>query len=62
VFDGAINGARFRAYVEQALAPTLGPGAIVVMDNLGAHKWRGCAKPSRRVGHAFSTCRPVRPT
>jgi transposase len=41
VFDGAINGARFRAYVEQALAPTLRPGDIVVMDNLGAHKVRG---------------------
>jgi transposase len=38
VFDGAINGARFLAYVEQALAPTLRPGDIVVMDNLGAHK------------------------
>ena len=38
VFDGAINGARFRAWVEQALAPTLSPGDIVVMDNLAAHK------------------------
>jgi transposase len=41
VFDGAINGTRFRAYVEQALAPTLLPGDIVVMDNLGAHKVQG---------------------
>jgi transposase len=41
VFDGAINGARFRAYVEQALAPTLQPGDIVIMDNLGAHKVAG---------------------
>ena len=41
VFDGAINGARFLAYVEQALAPILRPGDIVVMDNLGAHKVRG---------------------
>jgi transposase len=38
LFDGAINGARFLAYVEQGLAPTLRPGDIVVMDNLGAHK------------------------
>jgi transposase len=37
VFDGA----RFLAYVEQALAPTLRPGDIVVMDNLGAHKVKG---------------------
>jgi transposase len=41
VFDGAINGARFLAWVEQALAPTLGPGDLVIMDNLGAHKVQG---------------------
>jgi transposase len=41
VFDGAINGERFLAYVEQALAPTLRPGDIVIMDNLGAHKVAG---------------------
>ena len=29
VFDGAINGARFLAYVEQGLAPTLRPGDVV---------------------------------
>jgi transposase len=41
VFDGAINGARFRAWVEQALALTLRRGDIVVLDNLRAHKVRG---------------------
>jgi transposase len=41
VSDGAINGARFRAWVEQALAPTLRPGDLVIMDNLGAHKVHG---------------------
>jgi transposase len=41
VFDGAINGERFRAYVEQALAPTLDHGNVVVMDNLPAHKVQG---------------------
>ena len=38
VFDGPINGVCFRAYVEQLLVPTLAPGDIVVMDNLGSHK------------------------
>lgn len=38
VFDGPINGTSFRAYVEQVLLPTLRPGDIVVMDNLGSHK------------------------
>jgi transposase len=41
VFDGAINGVRFLAYVEQALAPTLGRGDVVIMDNLPAHKVQG---------------------
>ena len=38
VIDGPINGVSFRAYVEQVLVPTLNPGDIVVMDNLGSHK------------------------
>lgn len=38
VFDGPINDQRFLAWIEQALAPTLKPGDIVVMDNLSAHK------------------------
>jgi transposase len=38
VIDGPINGLSFRAYVEQFLAPTLSPGDIVIMDNLGSHK------------------------
>ena len=41
VFDGAINGERFCAWVEQALAPTLAQGDLVIMDNLGAHKVQG---------------------
>lgn len=38
VFDGPIDNASFRAYVEQVLAPTLRPGDVVVLDNLAAHK------------------------
>lgn len=38
VLDQPINGEWFRAYVEQVLVPTLKPGDVVVMDNLGSHK------------------------
>ena len=38
VFDGPINGASFRAWVDQQLLDTIGPGDIVVMDNLGSQK------------------------
>ena len=36
--QGAINGPSFQTYVAKCLAPTLCPGDIVVMDNLGSHK------------------------
>ena len=44
VFEGAINGRRFRAYVEQMLAPTLAPGDIVLLDTLPSHKTAGIAE------------------
>lgn len=44
VFDGAINGERFRAYIEQMLAPTLRPKDIVMLDNLTSHKTAGVAE------------------
>ena len=50
VFDGAINGERFLAWVEQALVPTLTPGDIVVMDNLGSHKVAGVREAIEAAG------------
>jgi len=41
VLDGPINGVWFQAYVDQVLVPTLSPGDIVIMDNLGSHKRPG---------------------
>ena len=40
-FTGALNGDTFVGYVETMLAPQLWPGAVVVMDNLPAHKVQG---------------------
>lgn len=36
--EGATNTEVFHAYVREILVPTLEPGDIVVLDNLGAHK------------------------
>lgn len=36
--EGATTATVFEVYVEQALAPSLRHGQIVVVDNLGAHK------------------------
>jgi transposase len=44
LLDGPMNGAAFLAYVEQFLAPELGPGDIVICDNLASHKVSGVAQ------------------
>lgn len=49
VLDGACDGASFRAYVDQVLVPSLRPGDIVVMDNLGAHKVAGILEVIQRA-------------
>jgi hypothetical protein len=36
--EGPTTMAVFEAYVEQVLAPSLRPGQVVILDNLGAHK------------------------
>ncbi len=36
--EGATTSGVFETYVERLLAPTLRPGQVVVMDNLGAHR------------------------
>ena len=48
--DGPINGGWFRAWVEQALIPTLSPGDVVILDNLGSHKGKAVRRAIREVG------------
>ena len=50
LFDGPINGERFRAYVEQFLVPTLTPGDVVIADNLGSHKAKAVRAAIRAAG------------
>lgn len=50
VLDGPVNGAAFIAYVEQFLVPTLSPGDVVVMDNLGSHKGPAVRRAIRKAG------------
>jgi transposase len=49
-FGGPINGASFRAYVEQFLVPALRSGGVVVMDNLGSHKGKAVRRLIRAAG------------
>ncbi len=39
--DEPMDGDVFLAYVEQVLVPTLVPGEVVILDNLGSHKVPG---------------------
>lgn len=50
LLDGAIDQASFQAYVEHVLAPTLGPGDLVVADNLACHKHPAVRQTIRRTG------------
>ena len=61
VIDGAINGEIFLAYVEQMLVPTLVPGDIVVMDNLGSHKVAGVRQAIEAVGATLIYLPPYSP-
>ena len=61
VFDGPIDGQKFLAYVEQILAPTLRPGDVVIMDNLGSHKAKAVRKAIRAVGARLLFLPPYSP-
>lgn len=61
VLDGPINGQWFRAYVDQVLVPTLSPGDIVVMDNLGSHKCAGVRQAIEAVGATLLYLPPYSP-
>jgi transposase len=50
LLDGPINGEWFLAYVQDFLVPTLKPGDVVVMDNLGSHRGRLVRQAIRAVG------------
>jgi transposase len=50
VFDGAINGEIFLAYIEQVLVPSLQPGDTVIMDNLSSHKVAGVKQAIEAAG------------
>jgi transposase len=50
LLDGPINGEWFLAYVQDFLVPTLKPGDVVIMDNLGSHRGKQVRQAIRAVG------------
>ena len=61
VLDGPINGLSFTTWVEQFLVPTLEPGDIVIMDNLGSHKGPAVRKAIRTAGARLLFLPPYSP-
>ena len=61
IVNGPINGERFRVYVEQILVPTLKPGDIVILDNLGSHKSQSVRMAIRAAGAKLFFLPPYSP-
>ncbi len=61
VYDGAMNGAVFLAYIEQVLVPTLRRGDVVIMDNLPAHKSAGVRNAIEGAGATLMFLPPYSP-
>ena len=61
VIDGPIDGQSFLAYVEQILVPTLRPGDIVIIDNLGSHKGKAVRQAIRAAGAKLFFLPPYSP-
>lgn len=61
VYDGALNGELFKAYLIQCLVPTLREGDIVIMDNLTSHKVAGIVDPIIAVGAKVAYLPPYSP-
>jgi len=61
VIDGPINGESFLAYVQQMLVPTLKPGDIVIIDNLGSHKGKAVRHAIRSAGAKLFFLPPYSP-
>ena len=61
VFDGPINGESSLLYVQQILVPTLKPGDLVVMDNLGSHKADAIRRAIKAAGARLTFLPPYSP-
>lgn len=60
-FEGGTNGDTFQWFVDNMLVPRLWPGAVVVMDNLPAHKVSGIAQAIAQAGAKVVYLSPYSP-
>ncbi len=61
IIDKGTNGQNFRQFLIEELAPNLSKGAVVVMDNLPAHKVDGVTKIIEDAGARVVYLSPYSP-
>ena len=61
VIEGPLTGEVFLAYVRQQLVPTLQPRAVVILDNLAAHKVAGVREAVEAAGAQLVYLPPYSP-
>jgi transposase len=61
LFEGAMDGEMFLAWVAEGLAPTLQKGDVVIMDNLATHKVPGVTEAIAAAGTRLLYLPPYSP-
>lgn len=61
LFEGAMDGEMFLAWVRQGLVPTLQSQDVVIMDNLATHKVAGVRRAIEEVGSQLLYLPPYSP-
>jgi transposase len=61
LFEGAMDGAMFLAWVRQGLVPTLQPEDVVILDNLSTHKVAGVRQAIEAAGARLLYLPPYSP-
>lgn len=61
LFDGAMDGEQFLAWVKQGLTPVLQRGDVVIMDNLATHKVAGVKEAIESAGARLEYLPPYSP-
>lgn len=61
ILGKSMNGETFKSFLKDDLAPQLWSGAVVVMDNLAAHKVKGVEEILKSVGASVLYSSPYSP-
>lgn len=61
LLEGALDGAAFRLYIQEVLAPVLQPGDILLLDNVATHKVSGIVELLEARGARLEFLSPYSP-